>query len=205
MSFGTYLELTDPKVIRAIAHSTRTQILHHLMETGPATATECAAVVDESPSACSYHLRKLAEFGFVEQVETEDGRERRWRAVVTGFGVPKAAQDRPEILAALRPLTRRWFQDNQEVIAEFLATEPKFDPTWRKAATFQQTNPYVTPDELIRIGEEIQEVLRPYQERERLEGAERVYATFVAVPWPVKKRSKTAGRKAGKGRKHGRG
>jgi DNA-binding transcriptional ArsR family regulator len=204
MSFGTYLELTDPKVIRAIAHPTRTQILHHLMETGPSTATECAAVVEESPSACSYHLRKLAEFGFVEQVETQDGRERRWQAVVTGFGVPKAAQDRPEILAALRPLTRRWFQDNQEVIAEFLATEPRFDPTWRKAATFQQTNPYVTPDELIRIGEEIQEVLRPYQERDRLEGAERVYATFVAVPWPVKRRTRAASQKTGKGKKLGR-
>lgn len=204
MSFGTYLELTDPKVIRALAHPTRTRILHHLMEAGPSTATECAAVVEESPSSCSYHLRRLAEFGFLERVDTDDGRERRWRALVTGFGVPKDVQDRPEILAALRPLTRRWFEDYQEVIADFLSSEPKFDPAWRKAATFQQSNPYVTPDELIRISEQIQEVLAPYQQRERVEGADRVYATFVAVPWPVKKPTRASRKKPGKGQKHGR-
>src|SRR2546425_10594901 len=125
MSFGTYLELTDPKVMRALAHPARTAILNLLQEQGSATATECAEAVGESPSACSYHLRQLAAYGFVEQVPSEDGRERRWRAAIKGYGVPKDAQDRPEVLAALRPLTRRWFEDNQQVIAEFLATEPK--------------------------------------------------------------------------------
>jgi DNA-binding transcriptional ArsR family regulator len=204
MSFRDYLELTDPKVIRALAHPARMAILRHLLEEGPATATECAQVVGESPSACSYHLRQLAGYGFVDPVKSDDGRERRWRAAVGGYGVPKDVQDRPEILAALRPLTRRWFEDNQRVVGEFLAREPKFEPEWRKAATFQQTNPYVTPEELIRLGEQIQEVLKPYQERERPEGAERIYATFVAVPWPVKKRPKTAVRKTGKGKARGR-
>jgi DNA-binding transcriptional ArsR family regulator len=203
MSFRDYLELTDPKVIRALAHPARMAILRHL-EGGPATATECAEVVAESPSACSYHLRQLADYGFIDPVESDDGRERRWRAAVGGYGVPKDAQDRPEILAALRPLTRRWFEDNQRVVGEFLAAEPKFEPEWRKAATFQQTNPYVTPEELIRLGEQIQDLLKPYQERERPEGAERVYATFVAVPWPAKGRPKAAVRKAARGKARGR-
>jgi DNA-binding transcriptional ArsR family regulator len=209
MTFGNYLELTDPRVIRALAHPARTQILSHLMDAGPSTATECAEVVGESPSACSYHLRRLAEFGFVQETHSDDGRERRWQAVATGYGVPKAAQDRPEILAALRPMTRRWFEDNQRVIAEFISREPSFEPVWRKAATFQQTNPYVTPDELIRISEQILEVLKPYQERDRPEGAERIHATFVAVPWPARKTKKKTGtkpaaRKTGKGKSRGR-
>ena len=53
MSFGNYLELTDPKVMRALAHPVRMAILSHLHEAGPATATECAKVTEESPSACS--------------------------------------------------------------------------------------------------------------------------------------------------------
>jgi DNA-binding MarR family transcriptional regulator len=179
-------------------------ILRHLLEEGPATATECAGVVGESPSACSYHLRQLAGYGFIDPVKSDDGRERRWRAAVGGYGVPKEAQDRPEILAALRPLPRRWVEDNQRVVGEFLAKEPKFDPEWRKAATFQQTNPYVTPEELIQLGAQIQEVLKPYQERERPERAERIYATFVAVPWPVKKRTRAAVPRTAKGKSRGR-
>jgi DNA-binding transcriptional ArsR family regulator len=203
MPFGTYFELTDPKVIRALAHPARTQILSHLMEAGPSTATECAEAIGGSPSALSYHLRQLARYGLVERADSDDGRERRWKAAATGYGVPKEVQDRPEILAALRPLSRRWFEDNQRVVADYLAKEPSFEPVWRKATTFQQTNPYVTPNELIRIGEQILAVFKPYEGRERPEGAERIYATFVAVPWPAKKTKKAAARKTGKGKAGG--
>jgi len=196
MPFGSYVELTDPKVMRALAHPARTVILAHLQEHGPATATECSEVAGESPSSCSYHLRRLAQLGFVEEVPTGDGRERRWRTLISGYGIPKEVQDRPEVLAAMRPLTRRWIEDNQRVIADYLAGEHRFEPLWRKAATFQQTNPRLTPDELIRIGEQIQELFEPYQEREQPpEGAERVHASFVAVPWPVKRRPSRPGKK----------
>jgi DNA-binding transcriptional ArsR family regulator len=191
MPFGNYVELTDPKVMRALAHPARTAILAHLQDHPTATATECSEVADESPSACSYHLRRLAQLGFVEEVPTGDGRERRWRSLISGYGIPKEAQDRPEVLAAMRPLVRRWIEHSQRVIGDYMAGEHRFEPVWRKAATFQQTNPRVTPDELIRIGEQIQKVFEPYQEREQPpEGAERIYASFVAVPWPLKGRAK---------------
>src|SRR5439155_2111489 len=79
MPFGNYVELTDPKVMRALAHPARTAILVYLDDFGPATATECSEAAEESPSSCSYHLRRLAQLGFVEEVPAEDGRERRWR------------------------------------------------------------------------------------------------------------------------------
>ena len=207
MPFGNYLELTDPKVIRALAHPARTQILAHLLEVGPSTATECAEAIGGSPSAMSYHLRQLAIHGFIEHADSDDGRERRWQAVATGYGVPKDVQDRPEILAALRPLSRRWFEDYQRVIADYLANEPKYEPVWRKAATFQQSNPYVTPDELIGISQQILDVLEPYGHRERPEGSERIHTTFIAVPWPVKKAtrkgSRSQARKTRKGKTDG--
>src|SRR5881409_1981129 len=101
MPFGNYAELTDPKVMRALAHPARTAILAHLQDHRTATATECSEVPEESPSACSYHLRSLAQLGFVEEVPTGDGRERRWRSLICGYGIPKEAQDRPEVLAAI--------------------------------------------------------------------------------------------------------
>lgn len=201
MPFGNYLELTDPKVMRALAHPARTAILRYLEDHGPSTATECSEVAGESPSSCSYHLRRLAELGFVEQVPSEDGRERRWRMLISGYGVPKEAQDRPEVLAALRPLTRRWVEDNQRVIGDYIANEHRFEPLWRKAATFQQTNPRLTPEEVIRVGEQIQELFEPYRDREQPpDGAERIHVSFVAVPWPLKRRAKPSKNKRSKSR-----
>jgi DNA-binding transcriptional ArsR family regulator len=208
MPFGTYMELTDPKLIRALAHGARTAILAHLYDQGPATATECAEAVGESPSACSYHLRKLAEFGFVEEARSDDGRERRWRLLVTGYGIPKEVQDRPEILAALRPWTRRWIEHNQQVVAHYLEEEPKFDPIWRKAATFHQNSPVVTPDELIELGREIQKLIEPYcvDPSERPEGAMRVHTSFIAVPRPFQRKKKRApAGETSKGKRRGTG
>src|SRR2546428_6659094 len=183
MPFGNYVELTDPKVMRALAHPARTAILAHLQDHPTATATECSQAAEESPSSCSYHLRRLAQLGFVQEVPTEDGRERRWRSLISGYGIPKEVQDRPEVLAAMRPLVRRWIEHSQRVIGDYMAGEHRFEPVWRKAATFQQTNPRVTPDELIRIGEQIQKVFEPYQERDQPpEGAERIYASLLSVP-----------------------
>jgi DNA-binding transcriptional ArsR family regulator len=185
MSFRKYVEVTDPKMLRALAHPARTAILAYLME-GPATATECAEAAGQSPSACSYHLRKLAELGFVEEVPSDDGRERRWQTLVQGYGIPKEAQDRPEILAALRPLTRRWVQDNQRVIAEYLENEPRFDPAWRKAASMQTSGAYLTPAQLIELNEAVMKVIDSFGERgkDATEGTMRVHVSFVAFPWP---------------------
>src|SRR5580704_1047189 len=61
------LRLDNPRMMRALAHPARIAILQHLGLDGPATATECASVVGLSPSACSYHLRALARYGFIEE------------------------------------------------------------------------------------------------------------------------------------------
>src|SRR6266542_6015208 len=80
-----HAEVTDPHVMRAMAHPVRLAILEHLFVHGPATATECARAVGDSPSNCSYHIRTLGRYGFVEEGETKDGRERRWRRRVRGW------------------------------------------------------------------------------------------------------------------------
>jgi DNA-binding transcriptional ArsR family regulator len=69
--------------MRALAHPTRLALLDHLHAVEHATATECAEVVGDSPSSCSYHLRALGKWGFVEEVARGGGRERPWRAAAT--------------------------------------------------------------------------------------------------------------------------
>src|SRR5437588_136488 len=101
---GNPVELTDPRMMRALAHPGRIAIWTHLGLHGPATATECAEIAGLSPSACSYHLRTLARYGFVEEDpdSAADGRERPWRARMLAFSL----NDAPGTPAATRVASR---------------------------------------------------------------------------------------------------
>jgi DNA-binding transcriptional ArsR family regulator len=68
--------------MKAVAHPLRVRLLGSLREHGPATATELAKRFQTDTGSTSYHLRKLAQFGFVEEVADPSGhhRARRWQA-----------------------------------------------------------------------------------------------------------------------------
>jgi DNA-binding transcriptional ArsR family regulator len=81
--------ITDPQVMRALAHPARIGIIEHLSSTGEGvTATQMAGLVGLSPSATSYHLRELARYGLVEQAPNRgDGRERVWPSTAAGWNL----------------------------------------------------------------------------------------------------------------------
>src|SRR5579875_2072487 len=59
--------ITDARTMRALAHPVRIAIIEVLGLGGPMTATEVGEEIDESPTTCSFHLRQLAKYGFVEE------------------------------------------------------------------------------------------------------------------------------------------
>lgn len=180
--------MTDPAIIRAVAHPTRMDILAFLAD-GPATATECSGATDESPSSCSYHLRTLAKLGFVEEVPSDDKRERRWRLAIHDLGIPKSAQDSAEVLEASRLWGQQWVAIEQRVLAQFLATQASEPKVWQKAATFSSSEVHLTPAELIELGEQFNALLEPFIEREDDAGpprrARRVRVVLTAFPRPA--------------------
>jgi hypothetical protein len=164
------LPLTDADAMRALAHPARIGLMVHLALEGAHTATECAPVVGLSPSACSYHLRQLARYGFVEQDQAAaaNGRERPWRAVIisTKFG----HSDDPVVSMAAQLLRRSMEDYGQDVRRRYYAVEADYPPEWRTAAWTSNGVLYVTPAELIELREQIQELLMRYV---RLSGDER--------------------------------
>lgn len=75
-------EMLTPKALRGLVHPIRLRLLDLLQADGPATATSLGRRVGESSGVTSYHLRVLAEHGFiVEDTERGNGRDRWWRAV----------------------------------------------------------------------------------------------------------------------------
>ena len=99
------LEISDPRALRALAHPARLSILQHLVLDGPATATECAEVAGLSPSACSYHLRALARYGFVDE-DPSGGPDRphrpgRARVVASTVGSDPGREVNPSAVAVM--------------------------------------------------------------------------------------------------------
>ena len=198
--------MTDPTVIRALAHPARAAILAYL-DDGPATATECSTAAERSPSSCSYHLRTLAKLGFVEEVGSDDGRERAWRLRIKGHGIPKRAQDSPEVQAAARLWGRQWIAIEQRMLSEFFAGEPRQPAVWRKAASFYSHESHLTPDEVIELAEQFRAMLEPFLDRTEPEnrppGSRPVHFTLTAFPRPEpaeRRRRATAPKKGARGR-----
>lgn len=74
--------LSDPRVLRAIAHPVRTRILDELSASGPVRAADIARELGIPANQASFHLRQLAKYGLVEEApeEARDKRDRVWRA-----------------------------------------------------------------------------------------------------------------------------
>jgi predicted ArsR family transcriptional regulator len=150
--------------LRALAHAGRYAILEHLQTTGPATATECAGVAGLSPSACSYHLRLLARHGFVEEDTTRDrdGRERVWRATVSGWWSDvDPADDRAEVQALDSTLARVMMASSDEKVLAFVDRGTE-EPEWRAAALMSNSTIVATARELEEISAAVMAAIRPY-------------------------------------------
>jgi DNA-binding transcriptional ArsR family regulator len=179
--------LTSPEALRALGHTTRLRILARLQLHGDSTATECAAEVGESASSCSYHLRTLAKHGFVEEVASGDGRERRWRAraVSIDFDAGANADEEFQVASAIARAALLELSDSN--VRDYLTHERSLSPAWREAAAFLQTTVVATPAELEEITRRIQAVLAPYLRAARKRtprGARFVHVSLRAVPKP---------------------
>jgi len=185
---GNPVRLTDPKMMRALAHPARIAIWTHIAMRGPATATECAEVAGLSPSACSYHLRTLARYGFVEEdrASATDGRERPWRARLLAFTM----EDQPDDPAAGRVASRLLVENlraaAEEIRARYVDRKSEYPADWQAAAGEMFSVAHVTPDELQELRAKLLEIMALYirlDEAERSPGALPVRVMLDLFPW----------------------
>jgi DNA-binding transcriptional ArsR family regulator len=157
--------------MRALAHPARLAILDRLSTGGPATATECAEVTGQSPSACSYHLRALSRWGLVTESEGRDRRERRW-AVTGPFVVGDHDERRaPAVAAAEHALTGQVLARATDRVLAWLDRSDDESPEWREATLVANRALMTTAGELTSLLEEIDRLCAPYVARERRDTA----------------------------------
>lgn len=139
--------LADPRALRALAHPLRLGIMEHLAVTPSMTATELAEQLDETPSNCSWHLRKLAEHGFVEEADGATGRRRPWRAVAAGMRWGEGDES-PEVQRAGEALGSLIIDREVARLATSLARRREDTRPWQEASTWTQSMLWLTADEL---------------------------------------------------------
>ena len=164
------MQISDPKAIRALAHPLRLDLLELLSAIGPSTAAHCGRVLQVPQANCSFHLRQLAKYGFVEDAGPgADRRERTWR-------VPQA---RPTLRigaggdAVRRQLKRLVVERETQAILDYVDRQGETaagdsesadtaDPAWRGEPGVVAAVAVVSADEADEIRAKWQELLAPY-------------------------------------------
>jgi DNA-binding transcriptional ArsR family regulator len=181
-------QISDPKMMRALAHPARLAILEHLNSTGEATtATEFAEIVGLSPSATSYHLRELAKAGMIEEAPSRgDGRERVWQSPAHSFQIDLEQGDDPERRAAEDALMAVYLERDQARLRAYLSRSRDEPREWSDAAGLTTSTIFVTADELKTFFEQVHQLIEPLKQRNRgdapPEGARTARVHFAVFP-----------------------
>lgn len=158
----------DATTLKALTHPLRPRILSALRLHGPATASRLAAHLGVNTGATSYHVRQLAEAGFVvEATELGNLRDRWWKAAHARTIFDTHDADQETSAAYLSAVAAGYAENAQRAIAE-VATLP---PEWEDAGTFSNYTLRLTPEETTALMSELVEVIRGYRPHQGTEDA----------------------------------
>lgn len=162
-------QITDLSRLKAFTNPLRMQLYRLLYAAGTATASQLAEQVDQAPSLVSYHLRKLAEHGFVKEADSQsaDGRERWWQvASEKGWGFRDADfSDTPEGTAAVGTLLRSILDSRSAQYCTYLDQSSAWGGEWTDAAFSSEWIVALTAAELGQMSDELEVVTRRWRER----------------------------------------
>lgn len=163
--------ITDPLTLRAIAHPIRMRLYEVLITGGPATAAKLSAYVQGAPGSLSYHLRELAQYGFIEEASDlrRDKRERWWRAIPGGVRWSPAdflenPAQREALASASQALVARQLQRLHDWQSGGVQ---QWGPGWADASIATDTVLYLNQEELRQLGDELGAIITAWGERSR--------------------------------------
>ncbi|WP_130014306.1 winged helix-turn-helix domain-containing protein [Serinicoccus sediminis] len=178
--------MTERSALRTLAHPLRSRLLAELRVHGHATATELAQALDTHTGATSYHLRKLAEVGLVEDTGTGTGRRRVWRALdlAPAMGQEDEPLDEDDAQAAdwLALDYLAYFGDQAR---SWLLRKDDEHPAWRETCGLEDHMVQVTAEQATALRAELLEVLERYRRvGQGNPQARRVVVYTCALPLP---------------------
>ena len=150
-------DVSDARTLRALTHPVRIALIEALGLGGSMTATQLGEQIGESPTTCSFHLRQLAKYGFVEEAGGGKGRARPWKMTSIGMNIRGIGDPETEIAAATLGVL---VTDRQ--LARYQAwtrSRAGYPREWRGAAGTSECVLFLTPGELKQLNDDLSEVL----------------------------------------------
>jgi DNA-binding transcriptional ArsR family regulator len=169
MDNASIRQITDSRVLAAMAHPLRRRLLGLLKLDGPSTASVLAERTGQAVGNISHHLRVLAAAGLIEEVPelARDRRERWWRRTAgplrwssADFAGDAASDAVARAAGSLNldyqvSLAREWLQGADEEKARW-PEGPFSTDSWLR----------VTDAELAQLGAEMTDLIRRWAGRE---------------------------------------
>ena len=162
-------QITDARVMAAMAHPLRWRLMDVLKVHGPGTVSVLAGHTQQRVGNVSHHVRVLADAGLVEEAPdlAKDRRERWWRLVspslrwspedFAGDPAAEAVAEAAQSLSLDRHAghARAWFAAGDE------DREP-----WREASFSTDKWLHLTPAELAELSRQVIDLFATWSERE---------------------------------------
>ena len=179
-------DVRDPRVLRAIAHPFRLTLLDLIERRGTLTSAQASALTGESTASCSFHLRQLAKYGFIERAEPADGRERPWKRATTGERVPDPRT--PELGRAAMEVTKLLIDRLASESGVWVDRRTNLPPDWQDGVIAEELL-YLTASELRELARASTKLLAEYRGRtaepsSRPRDSRAVRAAAFAFPLP---------------------
>jgi DNA-binding transcriptional ArsR family regulator len=170
-------QVTDSRVLAAMAHPLRRRLVDLLKVDGPATASMLAERTGEAVGNISHHMKVLAASELVEVAPelARDGRERWWRLVSARLrwssrdfaGDPSG--EAVEMAAASLGLQRQL-----ELLNAWRGASPETHAAWGDGPFVTDSWLRLSPDELVQFSQEMIGLIQRWADRDIPDdGAER--------------------------------
>jgi predicted ArsR family transcriptional regulator len=184
--------MSDPRVLRAIAHPTRGRIIDELGATGPMRAADVGEALGIPANQASFHLRQLARYGVILPAPeaARDKRDRVWKLRdERGFRLDgDEIMEQPGGKAALtvfRHNKASWAHRLVDEVWSFKKRSDSFSAIVDQAMRLSK-------DEAAEFMGEIDEVMKTWAEKTRGRSRDRKTYVFYAMvqPYPEDGRDK---------------
>lgn len=154
----------DPEGLKVLAHPLRSRLLTALREHGPATATALARRLGTNTGATSYHLRRLASVGLVDETDEGRGRERWWKAATEMHGwTQRDAAGDPDAEAASDWLRRHYLANFVERYGSWLDAHGSWPLAWQDVAGGSDYALRLSPSALAAFQAEVEALFVRYR------------------------------------------
>lgn len=181
-------QITDSRVLAAMAHPLRRRLMDVLKVDGPSTVSMLAERTDQAVANVSHHLKVLAASDLVREAPelARDRRERWWKLASPGLRWASAdfVAD-PAAEAVLHAALSLNLDRQESIVREWYAAGDEERAAWDQAPFSADRWLRLTPAELHQLEREVVALMNRWSERELPDDGERREPVFFfahAVP-----------------------